>query len=169
MITESYHRNTKLNPAPNFQWTHCHFIGNNFPSQIYCVLLCFPRQKTCGRSAFINSFFVVIPFYTLHVLGWYFSNKIYCLLTIRSACIDSIIYFFGYLFRFLLNVLLYFFFLFFTFFKFDYWKDADVKKRKEINQCLHVYLIQETFAIRGSDCLLLEHFEAIFIYGLILN
>ena len=39
MITESYHRNTKLNPAPNFQWTHCHFIGNNLPSQIYCVLL----------------------------------------------------------------------------------------------------------------------------------
>ena len=69
MITESYHRNTKLNPAPNFQWTHCHFIGNNLPSQIYYVLLCFPRQKTCGKSACINSFFVVIPFYTLHVLG----------------------------------------------------------------------------------------------------
>ena len=69
MITESYHRNTKLNPGPNFQWTHCHFIGNNLPSQIYYVLLCFPRQKTRGKSACINSFFLVIPFYTLHVLG----------------------------------------------------------------------------------------------------
>ena len=61
-------RNTKSNPAPNFQWTYSHFIGNDLPSQIHYTLLWSPRQKTCGRSAYTNSSFVVFPSYTLHVL-----------------------------------------------------------------------------------------------------
>ena len=45
MIRESYLKNTKSNPAPNFQWTHCRFIGNNLPSQIYYVLFMFSKTK----------------------------------------------------------------------------------------------------------------------------
>ena len=75
MIRALYRRNTESNPAPNFQWTHSHFIGNDLPSQIHYTLLWSPRQKTCGRSSCINSFFVGIPSYTLHVLGSTFLIK----------------------------------------------------------------------------------------------
>ena len=92
--------------APNFQWIHSHFIGNNLLSQFIMSFLDLPRLHTCGRSACIDSFVLVIPLYTLHVLGWRFSNEIYYLLTKSSACIASIIYLFGYFFWFLLNVLL---------------------------------------------------------------
>ena len=39
-------------------------------------------------------------------------------------------------------------------------------KKKKKNQCLPVYLIQETFTSSWSDCLLLAHFKASFYIGL---
>ena len=54
-----------------------------------------------------------------------------------------------------LNVILYFFFLFSNLVI----EKMQMLKKEEINQCFIVYLIQETFA----------HFEASFMYGLILK